>query len=212
MGIEIVSEQPLEPDEPVETVLPDEPPVTRGLDDDRAEALLLRFRAGDTGALDSLLEAYTPALFSIFLRWFRLSAEDAEDLYQEVLLQFVVKAQEIRNPRGWLIGTAINQARKRIRRLVRDRNLASRFGDELDLRETRDTEDLRDLVERGLSQLRGFDRRLLTLLYFEGLSYEETAARLDRPMGSIGPLRGRALKRLSTALAELDPTSPPLAN
>lgn len=206
MGIDIEPEGPLpiDPDEPVESALPGEPPVPRGLDDERAVALLDRFRCGDCSALDDLLEAYTPALFSIFLRWFRLGAEDAEDLYQEVLLQLVVKAREIRNPRAWLIGTAINQARKRIRRLVRDRNLASRYSEELDLHGFGDTEDLRDLVGRGMAQLRSFDRRLLTMLYFEGLSYEETAACLERPMGSIGPLRGRALKRLSTALAELE--------
>ncbi len=194
------------------TLMVDDQPSARRLSDEQAEIFLRRFAAGEVAALDPLLDAYTPVLFAIFLRWFRLDAEDAEDLFQEVLLQFVVKAPEIRSPRSWLIGTSINQARKRIRRLVRDRTLVSRYVEELDLQGPLDTDDERDLIERGMRKLRQFDRELLTLLYFEGLSYEETATRLERPMGSIGPLRGRALKRLGDALSELEPAPPPVAN
>ncbi len=181
------------------------------LSDEQGEALLRRFAAGEVAALDDLIEAYSATVYAILLRWYRLSVEDAEDLFQEVLLQLTVKADEIRNPRRWLVGTAINQARKRIRRLVRDRNLASRYGEELAVGDAAAPDDNRDLIQRGLARLRSFDRDLLTLLYFEGLSYEEAAQRLERPIGSIGPLRGRALKRLGNALEVLD-AAPQLAN
>jgi RNA polymerase sigma factor (sigma-70 family) len=179
---------------------------TRRLSDEQGEALLRRFAAGECDALDRLIEAYSATVYAILLRWYRLSVEDAEDLFQEVLLQLTVKAAEIRNPRRWLVGTAINQARKRIRGLIRDRKLADRYGEELLLQEAPEPEDERDLVHRGLAHLRTFDRDLLGLLYFEGLSYEEAAERLERPIGSIGPLRGRALKRLGDALEALEAT------
>lgn len=187
-----------------------EPPETGGrrarlsLSDEQGEALLRRFSAGEVAALDILIEAYSATIYAILLRWYRLSVEDAEDLFQEVLLQLTVKAAEIRNPRRWLVGTTINQARKRIRRLVRDRKLADRYGEELLLHEAPEPEDDRDLIRRGMARLRAFDRDLLRLLYFEGLSYEEAAERLERPIGSIGPLRGRALKRLGNALETLE--------
>jgi len=141
-----------------------EPPETGGrrarlsLSDEQGEALLRRFSAGEVAALDILIEAYSATIYAILLRWYRLSVEDAEDLFQEVLLQLTVKAAEIRNPRRWLVGTTINQARKRIRRLVRDRKLADRYGEELLLHEAPEPEDDRDLIRRGMARLRAFDR------------------------------------------------------
>ncbi len=178
---------------------------TGGLTDDRARELLARFVAGERAAFDRLVEAYTPMLFAIFLRRYRLSPDDAEDLYQEVLLQLALKADEIRNVRQWLTGTAARQAKKRIRRLIRDRNLTERYLEDLETRapDPGHEEDVRDLVARGLGQLKDANRRLLELLYLEGLSYQEAADRLGWPIGSIGPRRGRALARLRRAVERL---------
>jgi RNA polymerase sigma-70 factor (ECF subfamily) len=145
----------------------------------------------------------------VFLRWFRLSSEDAEDLFQEAMLQLVLKAESIRNVRTWLLGTAINQAKKRIRRLIRERSLAERYAERLELQAPEDTDDIREIITRGLDQLRLSDRRLLSLIYIQGLSYQEVADYLGRPIGSIGPLRGRALKRLAGVIEELE--TPPQA-
>lgn len=177
------------------------------LTDAQGQALLEAFAAGCRPALERVVEAYRPMLFSVFLRWFRLQAEDAEDLFQEVMLQLVLKAEEIRNVRTWLLGTAINQAKKRIRCLIRERSLAERYLENLELSVPEDTNDIRELLLRGMSRLRPFDGRLLALIYIRGLSYQETADFLERPIGSIGPLRGRALARLSRVIAELE--SPP---
>ena len=174
------------------------------LSDTQGQALLEAFVAGDQGSFEMIATSYRAMLFSVFLRWFRLSEEDAEDLFQEVMLQLVVKADQIRNVRTWLLGTAINQAKKRIRRLIRERNLAERYVENLELNEPEDREDVRELIKRGLEFLKSGDRKLLGLIYIQGLSYQEVADVLDRPIGSIGPLRGRALKRLAKAVAELE--------
>jgi len=42
-------------------------------------------------------------------------------------LQMFIKAETITNIRSWLLGTAINQARKRVRGLIRDRNLSEAY-------------------------------------------------------------------------------------
>ncbi len=174
------------------------------LSDTQGQALLEAFVAGDQGSFEMIATSYRAMLFSVFLRWFRLSEEDAEDLFQEVMLQLVVKADQIRNVRTWLLGTAINQAKKRIRRLIRERNLAERYVENLELNEPEDREDVRELIKRGLEFLKSGDRKLLGLIYIQGLSYQEVADVLERPIGSIGPLRGRALKRLAKAVAELE--------
>jgi RNA polymerase sigma factor (sigma-70 family) len=174
------------------------------LSDAEGQRLLAAFVAGDQGAFTQIATSYRAMLFSVFLRWFRLGEQDAEDLCQEVMLQLVIKAAEIRNVRTWLLGTAINQAKKRIRRLIRERTLAERYLEDLELHEPEHDDDIRELISRGLDLLRSPDRRLLALIYVEGLSYQEVADRLERPIGSIGPLRGRALKRLARAVAELE--------
>jgi len=174
------------------------------LTDEEGQQLLEAYTTGNRVALDRIIAAYRPMLFSVFLKWFRLSTEDAEDLSQEVMLQLVLKADGIRNVRTWLLGTAINQAKKRIRRLIRERNLAERYLEDLELSTPDDMEDMREVVSRGLGLLRPSDRTLLSLIYIHGLSYQEAAFVLDRPIGSIGPLRGRALKRLSRAISQLE--------
>ncbi len=179
----------------------------RRLSDSEGQALLDQFVEGDRTAFNLIVDAYTPMLFGIFLKWFNLTVEDAEDLYQEVQLQLLVKAATIRNVRLWLVGAAVNQAKKRIRRLVRDRNLVSRYLEQAPSRNEpvqEPVDDIRELVQRGLDMLRPADQELLTLLYLEELSYKEAAERLDRPIGSIGPERGRALKRLMAAVASLE--------
>lgn len=174
------------------------------LSDEEGQALLQAHVAGDSGALDRIVSSYRPMMFSVFLRWFRLSSEDAEDLFQEAMLQLVLKAQTIRNVRTWLLGTAINQAKKRIRRLIRERNLSERYAESLELQVPTDTDDIREIVTRGLDRLRPSDRLLLSLIYIRGLSYQEVADHLGRPIGSIGPLRGRALKRLANEIEILE--------
>ena len=186
-----------------------EQPATTGkrgarLSDQQGQALLEAFVAGDQGAFEMIATSYRAMLFSVFLRWFRLSEEDAEDLFQEVMLQLVIKAAQIRNVRTWLLGTAINQAKKRIRRLIRERNLAERYVENIELNEPEDREDVRELIAKGLDFLKPGDRKLLALIYIQGLSYQEVADVLNRPIGSIGPLRGRALKRLAKAVAQLE--------
>ncbi len=180
-------------------------PKRTKLPDAEGQALLRRLTEGDSQALNLLTSAYSPMIFGIFLKWFKLSLEDAEDLHQEVFLQMFIKAETITNIRSWLLGTAINQARKRVRGLIRDRNLSEAYSREVKPPGPPDTGDARDLVSRVFSKARPSDRELLHLIYFEGLDYRETAMHLGRPIGSIGPLRGRALARcadIAKGLAE----------
>lgn len=61
------------------------------------------------------------------------------------------------------------------------------------------------LVERGLERIDERCRALLGILFWESPtpSYREIAERLDVPVGSLGPTRGRCLEKLRQALEEL---------
>ncbi len=176
------------------------------LTDEQAQRLLSRFATGDERAFDRLVAAFSPLLYSVFLRSYRLSLDDADDLCQEVLLQLTINATTIRNVRPWLLGTAINQARKRVRKLIRDRSLATMYKHDCESTVSPDLDEERDLVWRALGGQRHGDRQILTMIYVEELSYQETANRLGCPIGSVGPTRCRALARLEKSLCELDPS------
>jgi DNA-directed RNA polymerase specialized sigma24 family protein len=63
----------------------------------------------------------------------------------------------------------------------------------------------RSIVRRAMDRLPERDRALLTLLVAAPPpSYEEISARLGMPVGSIGPTRARALRRLRAELEAVD--------
>ena len=61
------------------------------------------------------------------------------------------------------------------------------------------------LVGHAVERMDGRCRELLKLLFWETPSppYDEVAARIGMPIGSLGPTRGRCLEKLRAALAEL---------
>jgi len=61
---------------------------------------------------------------------------------------------------------------------------------------------LQKAVEAGLRQLTPRDRTILTLHYQEGRSYEEIAAILDSPLGTVKTHLYRARERLKTMMKE----------
>ncbi len=174
------------------------------LSDMEAQEVLAAFVEGDQTGFDRLIEAFAPMLYSIFLRWFKLSMDDAEDLFQETMLQMLIKAETITNVRAWLQGTAVNQSKKRIRSLIRDRDLARRVIERGETSSEHWMSEEKDLVERGLAELAEHERRLLRLFFVEGMSYRETAEILNRPIGSLGPMRARALEKFARVIERLE--------
>jgi RNA polymerase sigma-70 factor (ECF subfamily) len=61
---------------------------------------------------------------------------------------------------------------------------------------------MQEAVDEALGQLTPQDRAILTLHYQEGRSYEEIAAILDSPMGTVKTHLYRARERLKTMMKE----------
>lgn len=185
-------------------------------DADRADAALVdRCLRGEESAWTDLVARYERLVFSIALRE-GLTTEDAADVAQtvfEALLKVVRSARTADNLAAWLV-TVTRRQSWRIR--TSNSRHGSLEGDNdlthLPVNDRTAEIDSAVWVYGGLQRLGEPCRSLLLALYFEAEepSYAEIAARLGRPVGSIGPTRARCLERLREALgaeaARADPT------
>lgn len=160
---------------------------------------------GDEQAWSALVDRFSGLVWSV-TRAFRLSRDDAADVYQTTWLRFVEHLGHIREPErvgSWLATTTRRQCIVTLEKAGRavptefedSQLLAPDRTSELDavLDAGQDRAALReafdDLPERG--------RALLRVLSADPApSYAEAAAVLDMPIGSIGPTRARCLERL----------------
>lgn len=163
---------------------------------------------GDQVAWNSLVERFSPLLWSI-CRHFGLSSADAADAFQLTWLRLLEHLDTIADPArlpGWLGTTCRRECLGLLRRNKRvrptdDDRLLDRFS------ETSSPADQPALIaDRNARLWREFDRldlrcqKILRLLLVEPdgdrVSYELVAAALDMPVGSLGPIRGRCLAKL----------------
>jgi RNA polymerase sigma factor (sigma-70 family) len=193
-------------------------------DDDRLSvtALVAAALDGDEAAWVELVDRHTPLVLSV-LRRYRLSAADAEDVTQIVLLRLVEHLGDLREPRAlpmWLITTTRNECIRLLRTgraLVPYDPTATRADVAADGPEPVDgvlRAEIGEAVLEALAELPERHRTLLLLLSQDPpLSYKEIAKRLGIPVGSIGPTRARALDKLrsSPALMALSGSEAPSA-
>jgi RNA polymerase sigma factor (sigma-70 family) len=167
--------------------------------------LVTRAREGDHQAWDDLVARYLGMVHAI-CRGYRLGADDAADVNQVVWLRLAEHLTRIRAPDavgGWIAATTRNECLRVLRvsgRLVLTDDEATL--DHLDDRDTGIDGGLL-VYERDRALLAAFGRlgercqRLLRLMMADPPpSYDEIAAALDMPIGSIGPTRGRCLEQL----------------
>ncbi|HVT44215.1 MAG TPA: response regulator [Thermoanaerobaculia bacterium] len=155
-----------------------------------------------------LVQLYTDVqriLFAIPQRRFGFSSDETEELVQEAWCLYLEKAQGIRTPKAWLAGTIANLCRQEIHHLTRKRENQRELsdGDEFCGSDGRN-EDARLMVKSGLEMLDERGRQLCVLIGIEGFSYEEVSARLELPIGSVGPLYIRAKQRLRKAIESMN--------
>jgi RNA polymerase sigma factor (sigma-70 family) len=174
-------------------------------------SVLVRAAAtGDPRAWEDLVDAYIGLVWST-VRKYRLNESDANDVVQTTWLRLVQNIDRIDDPSrvaGWLATTA---GREALRVISQQRRVV--LTDDATVFDGRDQQDAapdayllsdeRDCVVRELfEQLAPRCRELLTMVLADPpLGYDVIADRLNMPIGSIGPTRGRCLKKLA-ALAE----------
>jgi RNA polymerase sigma factor (sigma-70 family) len=183
---------------------------THRLTGEESAQLVLAAAAGDARAWERLVDAYVGLIWAI-ARNHRLSANDAADVSQTTWLRLVEQIDRLNDPSrvgAWLATTARRECLRVLGRAKRNVLLAdtdvvldgrAAEAPEVDaglLARERDDE-----VQVALQTLPRRCQDLLQLLMLDPPpSYEEISAALDMPIGSIGPTRGRCLRRLQHLL------------
>jgi RNA polymerase sigma factor (sigma-70 family) len=180
--------------------------------------LLLRARAKDERAIGEIVERCTPMLRALARRYVS-DPSAVDDVVQDVWVTFVQNVHRIHEPaatRGWLVQVLTHtawRAELRARRSVATADVGeSAASDDTEAAALRRVwcEELRGRLTPALHALRPDDRRLVVLLAGERQpDYRSVSRLVNRPIGSIGPTRQRALHRLrrQPSLAGFDPAA-----
>jgi RNA polymerase sigma factor (sigma-70 family) len=182
------------------------------MNDDGADvtALVAAALDGDQAAWNDLVHRYAPLVASVLARY-RLFGADGDDVSQVVWLRLVEHLKGLREPRAlpkWIITTTRNECTRLInaRRRTTPFNPLTEQGFDLTDPATADGPVLRaerhQALLEALAELPARQRAVLLLLFEEPeISYAEVGRRLGMPIGSIGPLRVRAIEKLRASAA-----------
>ena len=171
-----------------------------------------RLRRGHPRAFEELVIAYQHRVFGVALRMLR-SRGEAEEIAQEVFLRV---HRAVGNFRGeaklstWLYAIT---SRLCLNRLASGERRMAREGEESLERLRADTDpaahaergELEAALQRAITELPEERRVVVVLRDFEGLSYEEIAAALDLPLGTVRSRLHRARTDLKEKLERFLP-------
>ena len=169
---------------------------------------------GDTAAFGRLVERHQDRLFNSLLR-FTGSADDAQDIAQEAFVQAFTKLDRFRSDSAfftWLYRIAMNRAisasRKRRERVSLDGMNESGAGADPACHTPPEAPTIAaervEMVHRALATLAEEHREVLVLREFDGLDYQEIAAIVAVPVGTVRSRLFRARSQLREALAPFE--------
>jgi len=183
---------------------------------DDSAALVRAAAGGDAGAWKELYQRYSGLVWSV-ARAYLPGAADAQDVAQTTWFRFAEHLTRIRDPEkagAWLASTARNEALRVLRTSGRSIPVSDigLVGFDVDERSPErlllDAEEVVAQAERAQEVWAAFEelsercRRLLRVLIASPRpTYQEVATGLGIAVGSVGPMRGRCLKRLGVLVA-----------
>jgi RNA polymerase sigma-70 factor (ECF subfamily) len=182
-------------------------------------SLVQRVQRGERNAYDLLVLKYQHKVVKLVMRYLRDPAE-AEDVAQEAFIKAYRALPQFRGDSAfytWLYRIAINTAKNAL--AARERQPVSY---ELDTRSGEDspdlisrlrdpetpeglalTEEIRNTVNAAIEALPEDLRTAIVLRELEGLSYEEIAASMDCPVGTVRSRIFRAREAIDRRLREV---------
>jgi RNA polymerase sigma-70 factor (ECF subfamily) len=146
----------------------------------------------------------------------RLGGEIADDLVGETFLIAFGKRDrydsKYTDARPWLYGIATNLVGQRRREEVREYRLRSAVVPQPDeachaerVAAQVTAQAMNELLAAALAELSQGDRDVLLLIAWEGFSYDEVAAALDVPIGTVRSRLNRARKKVRHVLGQSNP-------
>jgi RNA polymerase sigma-70 factor (ECF subfamily) len=176
-------------------------------------------KSGDQNAFEAIVLAYQKKVFNIAFRMIG-NREEAKDLSQEVFLSVFESIHDLREEakfESWLTQIALNHCRNRWKHLNRRRYFKTDSLDDpirtedgererpvYDLSGTPETlfekKMIRELIQRGLLQLKEGQREIIVLRDLQGYSYEEIGRVFSLAEGTIKSRLHRARMDLKEIL------------
>ncbi len=170
---------------------------------------LEKLAAGDEATWHATVRRYEGLLRSAARVVLRSDA-DVDEAVQRTWVLLLRNATKINDPRalpGWLSTTARREALSILRgqqRAVPTEDVADQVApDDRDMAADLMDQELRAALDRAVGNLPETQQRIVRALLREPESYDALSLELGIPRGSLGPLRGRAVKALR---AQLEPS------
>ena len=169
--------------------------------------LLLKVAIGDRAAFRALYAKAGPKLYAICLRMMR-TKDQADDVYQEAFVKVWERSWQFDPAKGeamaWMGTVTRHCALDRLRRAPKnhvtiDDNVTHEIDMAASVEMPADLADGRGL-KRCLGALREDHRNAVVLAYVNGLTHEELAEHLGRPLGTIKSWVKRGLEQLKDCM------------
>lgn len=178
--------------------------------------LMARVAQRDKPALEELYDRHAAAALGLALRMMG-ERSAAEEIVQEAFWRVWKRAATFELARGeflpWLFGIIHNLAIDEMRRRrVRPMTVSTDAADDallelpdavMDVAEIAFANVTGEQVRRALAELSDAQRRVIEMAFFEGLTHQEIAARLDEPVGTVHTRARLGLQKLRQVLLPL---------
>jgi RNA polymerase sigma-70 factor (ECF subfamily) len=171
--------------------------------DDRHERQLLdRIAGNDRDAFDELFRVYHPRLFRFVFRM-TASYRTADEIVNDILLVVWQSAHTFRGDSKvstWIFGIAY---RRSLRQLRKRKFTTVPISDDTAVDENSHKRiEREDWVRRGIDELPLKQRLTVMLVYYLGLTYEETAAATGSPVNTVKTRMFHARRKLRDYLSK----------
>lgn len=175
---------------------------TKAKDDRRERLLLERIADGDREAFDELFKEYHPRLFRFVFRM-TASYQTSDEIVNDILLTVWQSARTFRGDSKvstWIFGIAYRQSLSRLRKR---KNKTVPISDDIaDAENLHQRVEQEDWLQRGISLLPPKQLLTVMLVYYLGLTCEETAAATGSPVNSVKTRMFHARRKLRVYLSK----------
>ena len=185
--------------------------------DQRLAEWIDRICRADEQALGALFDAQANRLFAQAMKILR-HPDDAEEVINDVFSTVWLRAESFDAGRGtvsaWLTTMTRSRCLDRLRREARHRSDSLNPESDYDAYDSESNDEtehqadqfaLGDATDQALDGLSVGQRQVLRLAFFQDLSHQDIADRLNMPLGTVKSHCRRGLALLRNALAAYDP-------
>jgi len=178
------------------------------------DVLVERTVVGDNSAFEEIMRRYSQPIYA-FISNYVGDYDTAQDAFQEAFVRAYKNLRKYRvgtNFPSWLHKVALNASKDCLKKRRRNEQQEVRESEEFDplslvpargpsLQEHAERRELRTAVRGALKQLSDVHRQAVLLYQFQGFSYEEIAAIIGCPLGTVKSRIHYAMRRLQELLA-----------